>query len=469
MGVFIAIVSKFHTLFITIVLPLYDYMNPSFTDTRIYTQKTMQLFIRSICLLIFGLYSCSTQPNPIVDTQLTDSLLTHYTKSSFDKQIGEELRFWKSRVDSNPDAYTPLVQYAGTLIQRFHSFGNMADLLVADSILNTLNKAFQETDAGLLRSLAALNITRHRFKAADACVQKALTIGSEKYASTLLFFDTRFELGFYTSAQKALHTCRSTNDYGYLFRLAKWKHFKGETDSAAFYMQKAALLAGASLYLKQTAQSNLADLYLHEGKLEKAGELYIDNLLQNSSDFHSWQGVARLMLMHDNDYERAEKIFRFIGSNNQLPDALYNLVWVAEQKQDSFLAKKRAADFVSRATDSSYGGMYHKYLIELYTGILNDPFKAVAISEKEVNNRATPQTYAWWVWSLHKAGADAKAMELYKTYVSGKPLEALELFWMGKMMKDLGKQYNAVEFFKAADKNRFDLSPGKQLELKALL
>jgi hypothetical protein len=30
-------------------------------------------------------------------------------------------------------------------------------------------------------------------------------------------------------------------------------------------------------------------------------------------------------------------------------------------------------------------------------------------------------------------------MEVYKAHVSGKPLEALELYWMGKMMKDMGK------------------------------
>jgi hypothetical protein len=39
--------------------------------------------------------------------------------------------------------------------------------------------------------------------------------------------------------------------------------------------------------------------------------------------------------------------------------------------------------------------MYHKYLVELYTGILNSPAKALAIAEKEIDNRATPQTYAW--------------------------------------------------------------------------
>jgi hypothetical protein len=113
--------------------------------------------------------------------------------------------------------------------------------------------------------------------------------------------------------------------------------------------------------------------------------------------------------------------------------------------------------------------MYHKYLVELYTGILQSPDKALAIAEKEINNRSTPQTYAWLAWTLHKVGNDTKALEVYKAHVSGKPLEALELYWMGKMMKDMSKNYNAGEFFKAANKNLFDLSPEKQRDLKSLL
>ncbi len=429
----------------------------------------MQALIRVSFFLILGFCACKSHPDVLVNPRFTDSLQTHYTESPFEKQMGDELLFWKNRLDSNPGTYTALVRYAGALTQRFHSYGDMADLLMADSILSGLNMEYKETDAGLLRSLASLNITRHRFTKADAFVQKALAIGSEKYASTLLLFDTQFELGAYTLANGALQSCAATNEYGYFFRLAKWKHLQGETDSAAFYMQKAATLSGTSLYLKQTAQSNLADLYLHEGELQKATDLYLDNLSRNAADFHSLQGLGRIMLMNDDNTDGAEKLFRFIGTKNQLPDAVYNLVWVAEQKQDTVNAKKYATDFILKATDSMYGGMYHKYLVELYTGVLNDPAKALAIAEKEIANRATPQTYAWLVWSLHRTGADTKAMELYKTHVSGKPLEALELYWMGKMMKETGKNYNAAEFFKAADENRFDLSPAKQRDLKGLL
>lgn len=415
-----------------------------------------------VCLFLF---SCRNQPKLLVDTRFTDSLVNLPTPSRQEMLQEQELQFWKKRVDEQPGAYTALSRYAGTLVQRFHLSGNMADLAAADSIYHRLNKTYGGKEAGLLRSMASLAITRHRFREADSLVQLALAIGSEKYSSVLLSFDTQFELGSYTLAERALNSCVSTNEYGYFFRLARWKHWLGETDSAVWYMQKAADWSGNSAYLRQTALSNKADLYQHEGELEKAAVLYSNNLKQNPADYHSLRGLGRIMLVHDRNISKAEQVFRFIAAKNTLPDPFYDLVWVAEQQKDSLLQQQYAKNFAVKAEDSIYGNMYHKYLIELYTGILHQPGKAVAMAAQEVAGRPTPQTYAWLSWALFCNRDTGKAMEVYKKHVSGKPLEALELYWIGKMMKAAGKNYNAGEFFKAAAKNRYDLSPLKQLDL----
>ena len=429
----------------------------------------MKTLLPLALLAIFCIFSCKNGQETLVDKAFTDSLINAADSSLLEKTANADLLFWKQRVNELPGSFTALSKYAGGLVFRFHLYGEIRDLLSADSILLILDRENEGKEAGIHRSRASLNITRHRFSEADSLVQKALAIGSEKYASTLLYFDTQFELGHYIQAYAALQTCAASNEYGYFFRLSKWKHLQGQTDSAVFYMQKAADWAGNSVFLKQTALSNMADLYMHEGQLKKATHLYVQNLKANTSDYHSLVGMGRIALMHDHDAATAEKIFQFIGKKNHLPDALYNLEWVAEQKGDSMLQKEYAKAFVAKTTDPVYGGMYNKYLIELYTGVLDSPEKALLIAEKEIRNRNTPQTYAWLVWALYKTGRDDKALELYKAQVSGKPLEALELYWMGKMMKEMGKNYNAGEFFKAADKNRFDLSPIKQKDLVSQL
>jgi len=105
----------------------------------------------------------------------------------------------------------------------------------------------------------------------------------------------------------------------------------------------------------------------------------------------------------------------------------------------------------------------------LYTGILWDPSRAEQIAKGELENRATAQTYAWYAWSLFSNNKKKEAYDQFVKHVSGRPLEGLELYWMGKMMQGMNKGYNAEAFFKAAYNNKYDLSPaifrdlGKQL------
>jgi hypothetical protein len=108
------------------------------------------------------------------------------------------------------------------------------------------------------------------------------------------------------------------------------------------------------------------------------------------------------------------------------------MIQLADARGDSSAQKKYAIEFEAIVTQSYYGNMYNKYLIELYTGILNDPAKAEAIAAKELLNRSTPQTYAWYVWALCYNNKLAEAEKAYREHVSGQPLEGLELYWMGR-------------------------------------
>ena len=92
-------------------------------------------------------------------------------------------------------------------------------------------------------------------------------------------------------------------------------------------------------------------------------------------------------------------------------------------------------------------------------GFSRRPDLAEAIASDELNNRATPQTYAWYVWTLLANNKKEDAYRVFRQHVSGQPLEALELYWMGRMMEALDKNYNARQFYAAADLTRYDLDP----------
>ena len=401
--------------------------------------------------------SCNKQ-KAIANNVFIDSLITNYKPSPTIKQNEDEVNFWKGRIDvKNFDAVT-LSKYASTLKANFKLTGNITDLLMADSILRNLDLHFIQKEASYKLSLVNTSLSQHQFVIADSLLQQAKRIGIGAYESAATSFDIAFELGRYDLAAYELKKIKNYKDYNFLFRNSKMFHYLGKVDSAIANMEAAVTRAGENIPLKQSALSNTADLYLHDGQLKKANELYMQSIKLNSVDFHSLMGIGSIALLNDKNDSLAEKIFLFVKANTNQPDVLFKLSQVAVQRGDSIATKKWANEFTNIITKNDYGNMYNKYAIQCYTSILNEPVKAALIAKRELDIRATPQTYAWYVWSLLKNNKLAEATKVYEEYVSGKPLEGLELYWMGKFMQASNKGYNAEQFFEKAKKNKYDLT-----------
>ncbi|HZE85644.1 MAG TPA: hypothetical protein VE035_15110, partial [Puia sp.] len=322
--------------------------------------------------------------------------------------------------------------------------------------------------AGPNLSLVGISILQHRFTEADSFLIKAKAIGLKRYEWLCSLFDVSFETGRYDNALIAVNQLKADADYGYYFRRAKMDHLNGSLDSSIGAMLKAAGLAENNPYLRQVALSNAADLYIHAGRLKEARDLYMQCVRMNSANFHSITGLGWIALVNDKNDTLAARLFQLVKANNKLPDPLFRLSQMAEATGNSLVQLGYAGGFAEAAASSAYGNMYNKYLIELYSGIIKEPDLAVLVAKRELDNRATPQTYAWYAWALSAAGKKDEAYKVFQEHVSGKPLEGLELYWMGKLMQQLNKGYNATEFFKAAWKNKYDLSPGMVKDLEKM-
>lgn len=415
---------------------------------------------------VIVLASCKNTPPAIVDHAFTDSLLTHYSLPAAVKANGEEISFWKNRIDPNNTGLSSESRYASALIRRFHQLGDIADIKVADSIMRRVNAAYNFKEPAPNIALAQYAVLQHRFTEAGNYVAAARQLGLKKYEALTSSFDVDFELGRYSNAALYVKQLQPYADYGYYFRRSKLDHLQGEMDSAIHSMLMAAGKAESSVYLKNIALANAADLYIHAGKLQQAYNLYRTCIGMNSADLHSITGIGWIALVHDKNDSLAQQLFEFVHSKNHLPDPLFKLYQVTQQRGDSAATVRYAQQFADQATDAVYGNMYNRYLIELYTGILHQPAKAAAMAARELSNRNTPQTNAWYAWSLFANGQQDAAWKVYQQSVSGKPLEALELYWMGKLMQGLGKGYNAKAFFKAAWMNKYDLSPAMVVDLE---
>lgn len=409
----------------------------------------------SISVLIL-LLSCHSNKQPLVSQVYIDSLIAHYTVSPHVMANEFEIKFWKQRIDPAHPGLVNEQKYAGSLMQRFAMFGDIHDLRESDSILTAIDNRYRRSDGTISLAKAGLLISRHRFQEARENLLQAKTSGVKKYNLLLTSFDVYFELGKYDSAALALHSIRGNKDFHYYFRLSKWEHLRGATDSAVNCMLAAAGYADGDSMLRQAALSNAGDLCVHNGSLDKATEYYLTCIKLNPADFHSLLGLGWIAMVGDNNDLLAEKIFSFVHAHSKSPDALFKLSQWAGSRGDTVLQKKYALEFASIVSDTLFGNMYNKYLIELYTGILNAPTRAEAIASNELTNRATPQTYSWYAAALIANNKPEEAYSVYHEHISGKPLESLELLWMGKMMKRLNKYYNADQFFEGALQNKYD-------------
>lgn len=425
-----------------------------------------KLPVLAVVILLFA--SCKHQ-HTIVQSSFIDSLVTNYTKPQLIAMNEADIAFWKNRINPDNPGMENESRYAGQLALRFRLLGDIHDIKSSDSILLKVDSVFNHQEASVYVAMVGHCISQHRFKEAAVYLQKAKALGIKPYETLTTSFDVNFELGNYLVAETELKQFRSSNDYGYFFRRSKWEHYIGDLDSSIAAMEKAVELAGSDNGLKQAALSNTADLYIHASDLQKAADLYVQSIQLNSSDYHSMIGLGWIALVHDNNDTLAEKIFNFVRSKSKAPDVILKLEQAAEARNDTALQIKYATDFTSIVNDSLYGNMYNKYTIDLYTGILNDPAKAQSIALREIAGRPTPQSYAWYVWALYCNNKKDEAYKVYEDNVSGRPLEGLELYYMGKLMQGFDKGYNAQEYFKAAEKNKYDLSPAKIKDLEKSL
>jgi hypothetical protein len=443
----------------------------NYNPAKYFCRISVKVMLRNVLLLFVSvlLFSCGQQHKPIVEPGSIDSLLLKANDTTLDHSIQSELNFWGQRINQDPGGFVNEEKYAYALESRFHHSGDISSLLSADSLLSLLKEKTKSGEANILRSLARIAISRHQFPRADSLIQTALILGSEKYHSKLMQFDVLFELGQHKWAEEILQSIYSTNEYGYFFRKARWFHYKGDLDSSIYAMQQAVSLGEGNKGLQSAALSNLGDLYLHNDDAANAYKNYIACLQNNPGDMHSLLGIASIALLHDGADTLADKIIRFCESKTSAPDPLWRKIAIAEFRSDSATATRYANEFFAKASLPAYGNMYNKYLLDICTSHINNGGFAKTISLKEIQLRPGPQSYSWHAWALYKAGEKETALAIFEKHVSGKPLEALELYYMGIMLQETEKKNLGAKYLQAAQKNKYDLSPAKIEKIRQVL
>ncbi|MEX2349740.1 MAG: tetratricopeptide repeat protein, partial [Flavobacteriaceae bacterium] len=318
------------------------------------------------------------------------------------------------------------------------------------------------------RLLAHNLISQHRFKEAKDLLEESHAGPSHKYETELMLFDVYMELGEYERAKQVLENVESNTDYNYLIRLSKWNDHKGNLDEAIKYMVQAKRIAESrdSKALKIWTYSNLGDYYGHAGRIEDSYQHYLKTLQLQPDNAYAKKGIAWIIYSYEGNTAEAKRILDAVMENHSVPDYYLLKAEMAEYEGDLEKAAANEERFIRAVEASEYGAMYNAYLVEFYTD--KDPERALQIAQKEVQNRATPETYHLLALAQLKNGAKEQALETIEKYVEGKTFEPMAQYHSALVYQANGLEKKVKPLKSELLEASFELGPVLTEKIKML-
>ncbi|MFN0729900.1 tetratricopeptide repeat protein [Polaribacter gochangensis] len=421
--------------------------------------KTQQTIF--FALFIFVLLSCSTKNNATITHKSDYDRYLNLSKNTSKITAQKELVFWQEKLQKQPSQYPYLGKIASANTLLFSSDGNIKYLVNAEKKLEELNSKTKYTNSGSLRALARNYISQHKFKEALGLVKKAETLGDNLKATQKMLFDIHLELGNYTEAESYLTKIKSFSDFDYLIRDSKWNDHMGDLGAAIHFMEKATEIAESSnnTNLKIWSYTNLADYYGHNNEIKKAYIFYLKSLKLDANNSYAKKGIAWIVYSHEKNPEEALRILNSISKENTSPDYYLLKAEIAEFKNNLTSKNENLNLYLLAVNNDLYGDMYNQYNAKLFLEEFDKKAEALAIIQKEIENRPTPQSYDLLAWYYFQTKEYTKALELMNSYVVGKTFEPEAQYHLAEIYKVNGYTKKALKIKKELLESAFELGP----------
>lgn len=425
-------------------------------------------FIMMFCILA-SVLSCSTSSKKITDSEQYNVFLESTGNAELQK-AHTELEFWQQKLEKQPNQFPYLSKIAGSYSYLFAITGTIQHLKNAEDAYVKLNEITNYKYSSSLKGLAANYISQHKFKEALALLKKAEAIGDRLEGTQKMLFDVHLELGNYDLAKTYLDKFSDDSDFDYLIRVAKWSDHRGNLDAAIRYLEKAKDKAEFSKNpdTKQWVYTNLADFYGHHGNIEASYNYFLKALELNPNDAYAKKGIAWIVYSYEKNPDEALRILNTVTKTHNTPDYHLLKAEIAAFKGDLIMQKQQLNEYKVAVENELYGDMYNKYNVLLYTDTSENLNDALNISQIEINNRPTPQSYDLLAWTYYKKGAKKEALEIMEDHVLGKTFEPHALFHLAEIYKANGKQKEATDLKKELEQSVFELGPLMAQKIKTI-
>lgn len=425
-------------------------------------KKCFSIAVFSFLLLV----ACSDKKN-IVSPGDYAVFLKGDLISKEEKTISEELFFWQQRLKKDTGNFVDMLKLASAHLHLFKLKGEISDLNAGDSLLKASNAKLNNSEPEILFSLAQSSITQHKFRDAALYTKMGQQAMGDLYTARLLAFDADMELGLFQAAAKTLASLNDQASFDYLIRKAKLEDHKGNLDEAIRWMQAALeKVRNRDRGLYCWALANLGDMYGHAGRIQEAYDAYLGVLQKDGSYLYALKGIAWIAYSHDHDIAEAKRILHYIQSQTKMPALWLTLAEMEEWEGNHGKQREYIASFLDEVKKLEYGDMYNQYLIEIYLEDLKQTDRALAIAEKEVQNRPAPEAFDWLAWSLYKKGELTKAFAFSKNNVYRQTFEPGAVLHTALIYAAIGKKKQAKAMLQDCLVSSFELGPVQARQIK---
>ena len=428
--------------------------------------KQITLLLLTTALLI----SCSNEDKKILNKADYENYLQANNADEIVK-AEKELSFWNERIKEDSIQLIELSKSAGMQTNIFQQNASIQQLKNAEKNLTRSAQVANIGKDGKLLALAQNYITQHRFKEAKVLVDSARVIaGGEIKSINFIAFDVAMELGDYQYAEETLKKETDFSDYNYLIRLGKLEDYKGNLDKTIQQMEAAKAIAESSKQkgLQVWVYTNLADYYGHAGRINDAYNHYLKALEIDPGNTYAKKGLAWISFSYENDPQEALRIIEAIEKNTTSPDYELLKAEIYESTGNENRAKEAMNNFLAQVSNPQYGDMYGAYLVEIYASNTETSQQAIAIAQKEVENRPTPMSYDLLAHAYYGNGDYKKALSITQEHVIGKTHEPMAQFHTAQIYKALDMQSELAPIKKELLETSFELGPVTYKEIKSL-
>lgn len=416
-------------------------------------------YILAICTLLL-LSSCNTKNEQVTDSNDYNNYL-ELAENKTVQHAESNKAFWTGKYEKSPKQFPYLSKIASSYSHLFAATGNIEYLKQAEANLIKVNEMTQYKNPGSLMGLAGNYISQHKFKEALEMLTKAELIGDHLSDIQKMIFDVQLELGNYDMAKMYLEKIENMSDFDYLIRLAKWNDHQGNLDAAIKYLEKAKMIAKSSKQkgIMHWTYTNLADFYGHAGRIDESYNLFLKALEIDPDDAYSKKGIAWIVYSYEKNPDEALRILNTVTQTYHAPDYYLLKAQIYEFKGDEAAKEKQLTLYKKAVQNESYGAMYNKYNVLLYTAENENLEEAIAIAKVEVDHRPTPQSYDLLAWSYYKNGNVKEALKITEAHVVGHTFEPMALYHSAEIYKAAGMAEEANAIKKDIVESSYELGP----------